>query len=72
MALVKKEETLSFAVKIPRTLHDELDNLRAQAKAVGGIYDPVPAVIKALRKDMAAALVQIDAVKKDNKKIKGE
>lgn len=72
MALIKKEDTLSFAMKIPRSLHDELDKIRTAAKAVGATYDPVPSLVKALRKDMAAAQVQIEAAKKENKNIKAE
>lgn len=64
--LVKKDETLSFSVKIPRDLHDALDKIRADAKSVDALYDPGPAVIRALRKDIASTEKAIRAVRLTN------
>lgn len=62
--LVKKDDLLSFTVRIPRQLHDELDKIREAAKTVDATYDPAPALIKALRKDITLTQKAIEAVKR--------
>ncbi len=66
--LVKKEEVLSFSFKIPRDLHDEIDNIREKAKQVQATYDPTASLVRALKKDIAATLKQLEAVKVANSK----
>lgn len=66
MGLTTKEKVLQFSFRIPRTLHDEVDEVRELAKSVGSAYDPHSALEKALRKDLASTRKQIDAMKKVN------
>lgn len=64
MALIKKEETLTLLIKVPRKLHDEVDAVRAAAKKLNAVYDPTPRLIKALEKDLAAARKEIESAQK--------
>lgn len=56
---MKKDDTLTLNVKVPRELHDKVDDIREMAKAKGHTYDPAPALIKALEKDLAAAFKEL-------------
>lgn len=60
MALVKKEDLLTMNIKIPRKLHDEVDELRSRAKKLNAVYDPAPRLIKALEKDLATTRREIE------------
>lgn len=68
MSIVTKEATLTFAFKIPRDLHDEVDKVRKLAKQHGASYDPSPMLIKALRKDLAASMTALEKLKAENAK----
>ncbi len=59
MPIVKKAETLTLTTKIPRELHDQLDEMRKLAKDNGFDYDPADAIIKALRKDIEVSKGEI-------------
>lgn len=65
MALIKKEETLTLTIKIPRKLHDEVDALRDAARKLNASYDPTPRLIKALEKDLAATRREIEAAQRE-------
>jgi predicted nucleic acid-binding Zn-ribbon protein len=68
MALTKKEDTLSLTVKISRELHDEVDKIRGMAKKANAVYDPTPAIEKALRKDIAATKKELEEIQKEASK----
>lgn len=70
--LVKKEDTLVFNMRIPRDLHDEVDEVRAAAKSINAAYDPSAILVKALRKDLAVTRKQIEAEKANRAKIKAD
>jgi hypothetical protein len=55
MPLVSPQDTLTLTIKIPRELHDLNDEIRDLAKRKGMVFDPTPALIKALEKDIDAA-----------------
>lgn len=59
MPVLKRAETLTLTTKVPRELHDQLDDMRKYAKEHGFEYDPADAIIKALRKDIDTSKSEI-------------
>ena len=67
MGIVKKTETLTLSLKVPRQLHDEVDQIRALAKKHGVEYDYTDALVKALKKDIDASKSDIEQLVLENK-----
>ncbi|WP_395398590.1 hypothetical protein ACHMW6_00210 (plasmid) [Pseudoduganella sp. UC29_106] len=66
MAIREKQSQLSFSVKIPRDLHDKIDEVREAAKKLGVVYDPSGVVARALERDVTSSLKQLESIKQKN------
>lgn len=55
MPIIKRNDVLVMSFKIPRQLHNRLDQIKSSAKKNNLEYDPTDALIKALEKDLDSA-----------------
>lgn len=59
MPIAKKEEQLALSVRIPRALHDRIDEVRALAKKIGCDYEINSVVVEVLEKDVEKSLKEL-------------